>query len=335
MWKRGQDWLVETRVIYCFLNTKLNRCALCASYAHQLSRLSRISLSVFVLAIPSAQFMRPSLHSVSLTVLQFSGGFYPVSPRQLLQSDTGVPHFTWPTYLPLSPESFSRCRLRWTTPPSPQPVSLLPFIAKTLERVVFNQVSLFLSQNNKLDAKQSSFRSGHSTETVLLSHWSPPNCKSRFQIISPHSAGSIWRFWHCQSLDSPVHPLITGHHWDSTSLVWILFHWSVFWPGRGGIQSTSINHWGSPGLGSWTPRLLPIHYITGPHGFSYHFYVDDTQLSLISTRWSNGSCTISGCLADISAWMKEHHLQFNLAKTELLVFPANPTLQHDFTIQLG
>ncbi len=48
-------------------------------------------------------------------------------------------------------------------------VSLLPFIAKTLERVVFNQVSLFLSQNNKLDAKQSGFRSGHSTETALLS----------------------------------------------------------------------------------------------------------------------------------------------------------------------
>ncbi len=36
-----------------------------------------------------------------------------------------------------------------------RPVSLLPFIAKTLERVVFNQVSLFHSQNNKLDAKQS------------------------------------------------------------------------------------------------------------------------------------------------------------------------------------
>ncbi|XP_058607621.1 uncharacterized protein LOC131524461 isoform X1 [Onychostoma macrolepis] len=43
----------------------------------------------------------------------------------------------------------------------------------------------------------------------------------------------------------------------------------------------------------------------------------------------------SGCLQDISAWMKEHHLQLNLAKTELLVFPATPTLQHDFTIQLG
>ncbi len=33
--------------------------------------------------------------------------------------------------------------------------------------------------------------------------------------------------------------------------------------------------------------------------------------------------------------MKEHHLQLNLAKNELLVLPATPTLQHDFTIQLG
>ncbi len=33
--------------------------------------------------------------------------------------------------------------------------------------------------------------------------------------------------------------------------------------------------------------------------------------------------------------MKEHHLQLNLAKTELLVLPATLTLQHDFTIQLG
>ncbi len=32
--------------------------------------------------------------------------------------------------------------------------------------------------------------------------------------------------------------------------------------------------------------------------------------------------------------MKEHHLQLNLAKTELLVFPDTLTLQHDFTIQI-
>ncbi len=35
------------------------------------------------------------------------------------------------------------------------------------------------------------------------------------------------------------------------------------------------------------------------------------------------------------ARMKEHHLQLNLAKTELLFVPATPTPQHDFSIQLG
>jgi len=50
-----------------------------------------------------------------------------------------------------------------------RPVSLLPFIAITLEQVVFNQVTAFFTQNNLLDSNQSGCRSGHSTETALLS----------------------------------------------------------------------------------------------------------------------------------------------------------------------
>ncbi len=105
----------------------------------------------------------------------------------------------------------------------------------------------------------------------------------------------------------------------------------------GGIQSTSTGHGGSSGISSWTPPLLHIHYLTGTqaHGFSYHCCTD-TQLYL-SFQLDDPTVTAqntSGCLADISRWKKEHHPQFNLAKTELLVFPATPTLQHVFTIQL-
>ncbi|XP_073667597.1 uncharacterized protein [Paramisgurnus dabryanus] len=72
------------------------------------------------------------------------------------------------------------------------------------------------------------------------------------------------------------------------------------------------------------------------HGFSYHCYADDTQLHLsFHPDDPTVSARISACLRDISLWMKDHHLQLNLAKTELLVISSEPKIQHNFSIQLG
>ncbi len=224
-----------------------------------------------------------------------------------------------------------------------RPVSLLPFIAKTLERVVFNQVSLFLSQNNKLDAKQSGFRSGHSTETALLSvtealRIAKANSKSSVLILLDLSAA--FDTVNHQILLSTLSSLdITGIplRWFESYLTGRSFR--VAWGGEvskahklvTGVPQGSVL--GPLLFSTYTTSLAPI---IEARGFSYHFYADDAQLYL-SFRPDDPkvAARISGCLADISAWMKEHHLQLNLAKTELLVFPATPTLQHDFTIQLG
>ncbi len=116
----GQGWLVETRVIYCFSWLNLNRCALCASSVHQLSRLRRYINSLGCLSVHSLcsfwlslspPTMRPSLHSVSpwtpVPRWLFSGHSTPITVIRHRCSS----FCTWPTYLPLSPESFSRCRL--------------------------------------------------------------------------------------------------------------------------------------------------------------------------------------------------------------------------------
>ncbi len=63
------------------------------------------------------------------------------------------------------------------------------------------------------------------------------------------------------------------------------------------------------------------------HGFYYHWYADDTQLYFsLQTDDLTVAAHIVACLSDISSWMKDHHLQLNLAKTELLVVSANPSL---------
>ncbi len=89
----------------------------------------------------------------------------------------------------------------------------------------------------------------------------------RIAEFCSNSAGSVCRFWHCQSSDPPVHPLDIPLDITRIPLRWFETHWSVFQGGlgRGGIQSTSIGHWGSSGVSSWTPPLLHIHYITGSH----------------------------------------------------------------------
>ncbi len=107
------------------------------------------------------------------------------------------------------------------------------------------------------------------------------------------------------------------------------------WPGEGRYPQNINWSLGFLRDHSWTTYTTSLGSIIQAHGFSPLLCWWRTALSLIWPDDPTVAARISGCLADISAWMKEHHLQLNLAKIELLVLPATPTLQHDFTIQLG
>ncbi len=133
---------------------------------------------------------------------------------------------------------------------------------------------------------------------------------------------------------------ITGHHRDSSSLNPTGRSFRVAWGGEVS-KSTPASRWGSSGINSWTPPLLHIHYITGSHHTGTWFPLPllcwwHTALSLISTRWSNGSCMdlrLPGghlCMDERTSPTAQPGKDCSF-----LDFPATPTLQHDFTIQLG
>ncbi len=203
--------------------------------------------------------------------------------------------------------------------------------------------SLFLAQNNILDNNQSGFRSGHSTETALLSvtealRLARAASKSSVLILLDLSA----------AFDTVNHHILMSilrkMGISGTALLWFESYLSdrsfrLFW--RGEVSKSQLLATGVPQGSVLGPLLFSIYMsslgsVIQKHGFSYHCYADDTQL-YFSFQPDDPTVTarIAACLSDISSWMMDHHLQLNLAKTELLVISANPSLHHNFSIQLG
>lgn len=76
------------------------------------------------------------------------------------------------------------------------------------------------------------------------------------------------------------------------------------------------------GIYSW-----PFHPLSQ---LPLHHYANDPQLYL-----SFPPVDSSGCLPDISAWMKDHFLYLSLSKLEIVVRKASPSIRYNIKFNLG
>ncbi len=140
-----------------------------------------------------------------------------------------------------------------------RPVSLLPFVAKTLERVVFNQLSLFLSQYNNW--MLNSQVSGVAIQQRLRYSQSLKPCELQ-RPIPNHLSSFCWIFLLHLTLSIIRSSCPPSHRWaslDSTSLVWILSHRRSFRVAWGGEVSKAHQLVTGVPQGSVLGPLLSLH----------------------------------------------------------------------------
>ncbi|KAJ8335100.1 hypothetical protein SKAU_G00407390 [Synaphobranchus kaupii] len=217
-----------------------------------------------------------------------------------------------------------------------RPVSLLPFLSKTLEQAVLNQLSVFLHQNNLLDPHQSGFRSSHSTETALLV------VTEALATARASSLSSVLILLDLSAAFNMVNhklliPTLTEIGISGTALSWFVSYltdrsYQVSW--KGSVSAPHPLSTGVPQGSVLGPLLFSIYTkslgsVIKSHGFSYHSYADDTQLFL-----SFPPSTPQVKESEISEWMATHHLKLNLDKTELLFMPYKTSPLHDLSITI-
>ena len=228
-----------------------------------------------------------------------------------------------------------------------RPVSNLPQLSKTLEKVVANQ--LMYHADNMSDMYQSAYRKHHSTETALL-------CVTNdIKLAMDSKKGTILVMIDLSTaFDTIDHSILLSRlelRYGITSVVLEWFRSYLY----GRVQRINIDDSFSPphplttGVpqGSVLGPLLfslyvqPLGGIIREHSIQFHHYADDLQLyAHFDLNKSSLESTISrmqDCIGNVQSWLSNNKLKMNPDKTLFIAFvpPYYNTLVDNININIG
>lgn len=206
-----------------------------------------------------------------------------------------------------------------------RPISILPFLSKILEKLVFQQLSQFLNRHSLLNPLQSGFRPGHSTVTALIKvtddiRWSMDNKQLTILTLLDFS----------NAFNTIDHDILVSLL-KSLNMSPLVIDWfrSYLNGRRQRIRTDeTISSWcdvtaGVPQGGVLSPLLFAIfiNSITKNISSLYHMYADDIQIYRPAPPDSLGTAvfTINEDLATISEWSRQYGLRVNPTKSQAIV----------------
>ena len=229
-----------------------------------------------------------------------------------------------------------------------RPVSGLNYISKVIERVVSRQLKSHLSANNLDNIFQSAYKSGHSTETILL------KIKSDIHLnLSQNKPTVLTLLDLSAAFDTIDHELLEERLKSEFGFSGNVSKWFCSYMSdrkqsvkvNASVSIAKLLNCGIP-QGSVLGPLLYILYtaplsaiISKYNNLCHHLYADDTQVYIAITP-ENAPAAISelqACLNDIQKWMAESKLKLNPDKTEFILFGSKSQrseLSHVFPVNI-
>ena len=225
--------------------------------------------------------------------------------------------------------------------PNLRPVSTLPFVSKTMERVAGKRLVKHKDQNNLHEKLQSAYREAHSTETALMRIQNDILCaidqrKCIFLVLLDLSA----------AFDTVDHAILLKRLSDRIGIRDQALRWLesylhdrsqfVIVDGkRSAVHKLDCNvPQGSVlGPGLFSDYDSPVADIFRRHNIQYHLYADDTQIYLAfdPSDEQNALSRLESCIQEVRLWMAQNSLKLNDSKTEFIVMGSKHGLKDTST----
>jgi len=210
-----------------------------------------------------------------------------------------------------------------------RPISLLCFLSKILERLVHDQISAYVESEGLMDALQTGFRAGHSTQTTLLKLTDDIRQGMDRRLVT-----ALLLFDFSKAFDSVCHEKLLvklrSLGFKHGALRWVASYLSgrsqavlgegnnvtSFLPLNKGVPQGSV-------LGPLLFSLFVIDIAQGlDSGIRHIIYADDLQIN-VQGRFEDVRDTLarlSEGAEHISDWAVRNHLTLNIKKTKAMIF---------------
>ena len=212
-----------------------------------------------------------------------------------------------------------------------RPISIVPIVAMVFERIIYDQVYGYLTENNLISSQQSGFRSLHSTVTALLeatNNWA-------FNI-DKGSVNAIVFLDLKKAFDTVDHTILLSKLFEY-GIRGVAYEWfRSYLDNRnqqcfvnGSLSNSQILTCGIP-QGTILGPLLFILYINDlPNCLSNsvaRMYADDTHLTFASNNIETINDVMNHDLSNVNTWLTANKLTLNSSKTEFMLIGSRQRL---------